>query len=276
MPVLAESELDKLATQVVDQYLAGSARLDEAAAKQAADSGLNPDQIERLTQSANTQTFLRLMDQRKQAAATDLMHEFEPIDARQVIKIVIDKAGIHVEQPGAGDECKCNDKDDELPDEMSQMRSPMGAAGETEVKAASLADDVEAPLTPREQEKLKSRMRKLGSVMQDEILQAGYTFEEKFEALVDGFRRHPEKYAAFEKDARVEHGDLAGLGLINVLRSRLRMPTLVEKVGFEKNADFHVSDETPEMAQFEGLLDIVSQVEKLAQGVNKIAEQCAR
>src|SRR3954465_8075304 len=106
MPVLAESELDKLAGEVVERYLGGKSRLDEAAAKVASAHGLNPHQIERLTQSANTQTFLRLMDQRKEAQEQDLPHEFEPIDARHVIKIVIDDAGVHIEGPGKAEECK--------------------------------------------------------------------------------------------------------------------------------------------------------------------------
>jgi len=134
MPSLREQDFDKLAERVVGRFLSGEAKLADAAAEEATSSGLNPDQIERLTQSANTMAFLKMMDQRKQQGAGDLMHEFDPIDSRHVIKIVIDNAGVHVEPqgqdaapsgpmgPGAMPAGAPGGDMNELPDEMSAAR----------------------------------------------------------------------------------------------------------------------------------------------------------
>ncbi len=271
MPVLAEQELDKLANEVVDDYLAGKARLDEAAAKVASQRGLNPHQIERLTQTANTQTFLRLMDQRKEAQEKDLLHEFEPIDARHVIKIVIDEAGVHIEGPGDAEECKCDDED-ELPDEMDQVRH--NTTSDEPVKVSSAP--VEEQPNPRDQARMRARLEKLASVMTDQIHQASFVFEEQFDDLITRFRRRPEKYASFERDALAEYGDNVGRSLISMLRSKLRMPSLVEKAASEKTADYHVSDDSPELSAFEGLVHIVNEVDKLNDGVERIKTRCGR
>jgi hypothetical protein len=266
MPVLAESELEKLAGEVVDQYLAGQTRLDEAAAKMASARGLNHHQIERLTHAANTQTFLRLMDQRKQAQEKDLLHEFEPIDA-------------HIDGPGEAEECHCDDKEN-LPDEMGPIRKGEKDVSDTDLgetaKAASARDAVEENPSPREKQILLGRLQKLAAAMQDEIQQSAFVFEEKFDALVDVFRRRPEKYASFERDACMEHGDVLGRALVGMLRGKLRMGALPEKTANQKTADFHVSDDTPAMAAFEGLLDVVERVNKLNDGVERIKARCAR
>jgi hypothetical protein len=110
--------------------MSGDAKLAEAAAQEAVQSGLNPDQIERLSQSANTMAFLKMMDQRKQQGAGDLMHEFDPIDSRQVIRLVIDQDGVHVEPMNGGampgmpgmDAAPTPPQVDELPDEMGAVR----------------------------------------------------------------------------------------------------------------------------------------------------------
>lgn len=126
-----EHDFEKMAERVVGRFLSGQAKLAEAAADEAVSSGLNPDQIERLSQSANTMAFLKMMDQRKQQGAGDLMHEFDPIDARHVIKLVIDQDGVHVEpMDGAGGGMGMPQgtpgappaENMELPDEMAGMR----------------------------------------------------------------------------------------------------------------------------------------------------------
>lgn len=138
-----EHDFEKMAERVVGRFLSGDAKLAEAAAQEAMASGLNPDQIERLSQSANTMAFLKMMDQRKQQGAGDLMHEFDPIDARHVIKLVIDQDGVHVEpmdsaaggMPAMGAAPPAESM--ELPDEMAGMRMnpPEGAPGHADSPA---------------------------------------------------------------------------------------------------------------------------------------------
>ncbi len=48
-----EQDFDQMATRVVDRFMTGQ-KLADVAAQEAQQSQLNPDQIERLTHSANT------------------------------------------------------------------------------------------------------------------------------------------------------------------------------------------------------------------------------
>jgi len=130
MPALREQDFDKLATQVVDEFLAKRAKLADAAAQVAMQNKMNPDQIERLTQSANTMAFLRMMEDTKAQGGQDLTQEFDPIDSRQVIRIVIDQTGVHVEADPSVDvqQSGGNGEDHhELPNEMAALR---GSGGE--------------------------------------------------------------------------------------------------------------------------------------------------
>lgn len=103
MPILREQDFDKIATRVVDRFMSGKAKLAEAAAEEAVGASMNPDQIDRLSQSANVMAFLRMMDKQKEQGNPDLTQEFDPIDARKVIKIIIDNTGVHVEDESGGD-----------------------------------------------------------------------------------------------------------------------------------------------------------------------------
>lgn len=132
MRAYREQDFEKMADRIVGQFLSGKAKLADAAAQEAIQGGLNPDQIERLTQSANTMAFLKMMDQRKQQGAGDLMHEFDPIDSRHVIRLVIDQDGVHVEPMDSGAAQGMHGMNaeppqmpsgvDELPDEMRGVR----------------------------------------------------------------------------------------------------------------------------------------------------------
>lgn len=304
MPVLREQDFDKLAAEVVDQFLSGKAKLAEAAAKLASSNGLNPDQIERLVQSSNTLTFLRMMDQRKEAGSNDLLHEFDPIDARHVIKIVIDAAGVHVEPMSGGDmsgEMPMGDEM-ELPDEMHGMNPAEGMPGhvdtpaveeceedchgkldppgmKTEKKPKAKAEDEDEKKPPKK-EAAMMRARKLAGILEDQYKQAEWAFEDRFTALVDRFRRvyNPLSYEEFEKDAMAEFGDTAGLTIINSLREARKLAPLDMAASFQKVAsldDRHVSLESPELHLFEELHKIATKAAELERGISWVRAQCA-
>lgn len=134
MATLNESDLDGMAKKVVERFLSRQAALAEAAADEAKTAHLNPDQIERMVQSANTEAFLRMMDQRKLAGAGDLMHEFEPIDARQVIKIVIDQNGVHVDGPHDNNVSGMAENDDLPTDTINPAEGMPGHTDSPEVE----------------------------------------------------------------------------------------------------------------------------------------------
>jgi hypothetical protein len=308
MPALRERDFDQLATQVVDQFLAGKAKLAEAAAEQATANGLNPDQIQRLVEAANTMTFLRLMDQRKAEGAGNLMHEFDPIDSRQVIRIVIDNAGVHVE-PADHEAPQLEHQSDELPDEMSAVRlnpgegepghkdSPQVEECEeechdrldppglnTKKRAPSKKDEApvaekKPPFKPPSKEGELLRLRKLSDILEDQVKQAAWAFEDTFDRLSDRFKRaYSPSFEDFEKDAMAECSDAVGVGVMNLLRSSRGLSPIVAPP-LEKTAelcDRYVSEDTLELDLFEQLVKIAREAAQIEQGIAWMKDLCSR
>ncbi len=283
MPVLRDQDFDKMASDVVDQFLSGKMKLAQAAAKQASDARLNPDQIERLAQSANTMTFLRLMDRAKQAGAGELTEEFDPIDSGQVIKIVIDSTGVHITPP-PGMPVEHDEAEHELPNEMAATRAPVGegeamlAAGKDEPKSPK-KDDEEKEESPKEAQFRVLRMRKLAGILEDQYKQAELAFEDTSKLLTDRFRRAYQdvSFETFEKDALAECGDEVGIQVLNAIRAERRLPALDTQVAFEKSAalqDRHVSSETSELTLFETLVKIAREAAQLQRGVELVRARC--
>lgn len=322
MPVLRAQDFDKLASRVVDQFLSGQAKLADAAAQEAMASGLNPDQIQRLVQAANTMTFLRMMDQRKAEGAPDLMHEFDPIDAGQVNQQMVNQAqGQMLPPQGAPEMGSMPPMGDEheLPDEMSAIRNP--AEGEpghedspdveqceeechaekdppgvvTEKKKGPIPEK-KAPKPGKGKKKetnatdadedepikaayiMQNRARKLAAILEDQRLQAEWSFEETFDRLNQRFKiAGGPSYAVFEKDALAEHNDTFGHSVLNMLRAERKLAPLTREA-HEKTAalaDHHISIETPELHLFERLVKIATEAERLERGIAYVRSRCA-
>lgn len=92
MRAYREQDYDQMASRVVDRFMRGD-KLADVAALEAQQGQLNPDQIERLVHSANTMAFLRLMDQQKAQGTPDMTGEFDPIDARQIMQLLMGAQG---------------------------------------------------------------------------------------------------------------------------------------------------------------------------------------
>lgn len=279
MPALREQDFDKLAAQVVDEFLSKRAKLADAAAKVAQQNGLNPDQIERLTQSANTMTFLRMMENAKAAGATDLTQEFDPIDSRHVIKIVIDNTGVHID-PGPGADIQQGQHgQEELPNEMAAVRGGMPPNAEHEAQESPKVEKEEHE-SPKEAGFRIMRTRKLAGVLEDQLRQAHLLFDETHEKLAARFKRlsNLNGFDAFEKDALADHGDTYGIAVLNSLRETRNMPLLSDADGFRKSAalaDHHVTEETVELTLFGDLVKTAREAHRLAQGIAFLRTQCA-
>jgi hypothetical protein len=89
MNAYREKDYDDMAGRCVDRFLSGETKLADAAVHEAMQGQLNPDQIERLVQAANTMAFLRMMESRKAEGAPDMTHEFDPVDTSHVLQQII-------------------------------------------------------------------------------------------------------------------------------------------------------------------------------------------
>lgn len=276
MRVFRDQDFEKMASRAVDAYLSGRSGLAEAVAKEAEDGAMNPDQIDRLVQSANTMTFLRMMDDRKQAGASDLMHEFDPVDARHVIRIVIDDAGVHVEpmeDPLGSQDGTSLDLENDLPDERGglspatppAMNPAEGSPGHVDAPEVERCEEQcheehdppgmttkkkkppggekedaepEAPVSPAKAASRLAGLRKLAGILEDQFRQAEWSFEDAFDRLCTRFRRahDPPDFGEFEKDALAEHGDEVGISVMNALRGARGLPPLEATAAMEKVA----------------------------------------
>jgi hypothetical protein len=221
MKALREQDFDDMADRVVSRFMGGD-KLAEVAAMEAQNAQLNPDQIERLVQAANTMAFLRLMDQQKAQGTPDMTGEFDPIDARQIIQHIVSSVpdmGGHdateiggdtdhmplpdemhpakcIDAPGSGgpaphDSMCVDDGDDtekSVPDEDDDNPGPFPKG--VKQKAKDDADKKPAKKEPpKEKESTKEamfrgdRMRKLADVLEDQYRQAELAFDDQFSKL---------------------------------------------------------------------------------------------
>jgi hypothetical protein len=245
------------------------------------------------------------MDERKAEGASDLLHEFDPVDARHVIRIVIDNAGAHVE-PLDSQEPELEPRGDELPDEMSSIRlnpaegepgnedspgveqceeqchedlDPPGVKTKKKPpdKAPGKDDKREPPTESAKEATHLMRMRKLAGILDDQCRQAALAFEDRFGRLDRRFRRvYGPSYAAFEKDAMAECGDAFGVAVLNLLRGERGLgplePTVLEKTA--ALVDHHISEESPELEMFEQLTKMAREAADLQKSLSWVKSQC--
>lgn len=272
MPMLAESDLNKIAERVVESFLTRKAGLDESAASEAQSGQLNADQIERLVELVNTQAFLKTMDQRKQEGAGDLMHEFDPVNAARVIKIVIDGSGARVESDSDSTDSECD-----VPNEMADVRRPKDeeeeeAPEDVEPKVKAPKKDKTASVLQLVNEKIANRRRKVSGLLENQALELEQSFEDKLAHLAIRFRQaQGPSYAEFEHNVCSEpsYNSKEASAVLTALRTTLKLGPLDEQMLNEKRASLsnHVYDDSPELAEFDTLLAIVKEAQKTADAI---------
>lgn len=103
MPVLKDKDFDKIAEKIVNRYINDRVKLADSAAEMALDHNMNPDQVQRMIEAANTLTFLKLMEQAKSQQKGELTEEFEPIDHAQVMQSMLGQGAEGGDLDGDGD-----------------------------------------------------------------------------------------------------------------------------------------------------------------------------
>lgn len=272
MPMLAESDLNKIAERVVENFLTRKAGLDESAASEAQSGQLNADQIERLVELVNTQAFLKTMDQRKQEGAGDLMHEFDPVNAARVIKIVIDGSGARVESDSDSSDSQCD-----VPNEMAEVRRPKEDETPEGVAPKDKAPkkDKTASALQLDNEKTVNRRRKVAGLLENQALELEQTFDTKLASLAIRFKQaQGPLYAEFERDVCSEssYNSKEASAVLTALRTALKLGPLDEQMLNEKRASLsnHIYDDSPELAEFNTLLAIVKEAQKTADAISHV------
>lgn len=169
MRAYQERDYDDMAGRVVDRFMRGETKLADAAVQEAMSGQLNPDQIERLVQAANTMAFLRMMEARKAEGAPDMTHEFDPADTASVLQSIVGQTPFqHDAGPEHGGAPPMPPGGDELPDEMSARRAPpsfgegeaLQAQGHDEPKGPPIDADNDGPFPKGKKQKDKEESSK--------------------------------------------------------------------------------------------------------------------
>jgi hypothetical protein len=312
MRVYREQDFDKMAERIVDRFMNGD-KLADAAMGEAMEGQLNPDQIARLVQAANTMAFLRLMEQQKAQGVPDMTSEFDPIDPRQVMQQMVhsidvphmDAAQGHTEPDGdegplpheaphgdAGDdqEVHVHGDDPEVhvhgDDDDNDGPFPKGE----KQKAKEKADKKDAPKKdgPKESKKDEAkeaafrerRLRKFAEVLEDQYRQAEWAFEDAYANL----QRHLNRahgaptMEAFEKDALALHGDEIGVAMLNMVRIERGLPAIDYDTARAKTAalaDRHLVEETDVTRLFDQIVKIATEASKLQRGAEHVRSLCS-
>lgn len=274
MRAYREKDYDEMAGRAVDRFLNGEVKLADAAVQEAMQGQLNPDQIERLVQAANTMAFLRMMEARKAEGAPDMTHEFDPVDTATVLQSIVGQTPMGGEhpQPGMPQMPPAAPGSDDLPDEMSARRGPPHAEPEGDEPGMPPIDDGnEGPFAKGEKQKAKEdsskpeekgdktkkgppkpsekdekkeaavrqrRMNKLASLLDDQYLQAELAFEEGYERLARQFKlaHGAPSFEEFEKDAMSLDDPAHGAIVLNLLRGDRGLEPITMTHAHEKHA----------------------------------------
>lgn len=313
MRAYREQDFDKMAERIVERFMQGE-KLADAATTEAMGGELNPDQIARMTQAANTMAFLRLMEQQKAQGVPDMTSEFDPIDPRQIIQQLVGSVDVpHMDAPPHaepdGDECP-------LPNEMGAAHAPPSfgegeaqqAMGNNEPKGPPIDDDNDGPFPKGEKQKTKDdagkpkkkappkasekdepkeaafrerRLRKFADVLEDQYKQAEWAFEDAFSNLQRQLNRAygAPSMEAFEKDALALHGDdEIGVAMLNMVRIDRGMSVIESDTARTKTAalaDRHVVEETETTRLFDQIVKIASAAAKLQRGAAHVRTLCS-
>ncbi len=258
MRVLNREDYEKLARQVVTQYLAESVPLTDSLVKLSSTMDLNPDQIKSLVSVANTLAHLDLFDQK---AGDDKIVEFAPADPKDVLDRVYngEKLTDVREELGVSDPCEMFG---EFPDTDDSTES---AIKEDPV----VKESVET--SPRRQQIMIIKIRKVAEELQQRKIAAALTYEEELNKLASDFASlYGPDFRSFEKDAIDVHGGKA-VPILSDLRSLLRMPEIKLAV-FEKSARL-VDSSTNEMVGFGKLRSLSEEAQSCAAGLQLIQQK---
>lgn len=246
MRILNREDYEKIAREVVAQYVSGATPLTDGIAKISESMGLNPDQIRALVRVANTVAHLDLFDR---TGNGDKIVEFTPADPKDVLERVYRVEG----ESCSSEPSNLCDVLGELPD-MHKRPAPAASP------APALAP--EAPSVPQQITIIK--IRKVASELHRRGLTAALAYEEGIDKLAATFARlYGPDFYEFEKDAVDVHGS-AAISVLADLRKLLRLPGIKTAV-FGKLSRV-VDTQTPEMLKFAELLTLVEEAKACSAG----------
>lgn len=267
MALLDDSKLEKLATNVVENFLMQNTPLTDSVIKHAEEENFNPEQIKRLVEAVNNMAFLRKFEGAEDRMAAS---EFQPADANAAMHRMLDTAKELMASLPSGTSDVSNDTATTLKDLVSDLPNTRPEEQCDDLSGtASKTLDIDEPSVKGTIMILK--LRKTAELLRDQEYEAQIRFTETFQKLATQFTRlNATPFTTFEKDAFYQWGSQAA-PFLNMFRGSLRLPEAdYDHTAFTKTARI-VDTRTPLMRDFQTLMHYSDAVRKATKSREKVA-----
>ena len=258
MPTFSRHDIDTMAFRAADELKQG-VPLHSSITKMARDNSMNPEQIKRLVESANTTAFL---NQFKEKTGNDRMVEFDVADPSKVI----DEALGDRPAPGATPTISITisvDKPSEgLHDSVENENLPSDKESNYQDKVASY-EELSVVKLARDESSMQLDMHKkaqLKDSLLTKLADCNYRAADLADEIALSFRGiyTRDKYAGLELDALATHGNEA-IPALQLVRSRLGMNKIANKLTAQQDyflADRHVVQESKELTKVSSIVEL--------------------
>ena len=271
MPSFSRHDIDSLAFKAVKDFNSGKT-LHNSIVKLAKDNSMNPEQIKRLVESANTSAFL---DQFNSKTGSDRMVEFDVADPSKVIHEALGSSS--APSTGSGTSITITitaDQDSSLASDVAdEVRS------QPQDKVASYSSEQGFFLHPENKELSYHAKLQAKESMLTKIASCNYQAEDLADSIYDTFKGMytRQKYASFELDALSVYGNQAIPGL-QMVRSRLGMDKIARKLSDQESyylSDRHVVDGSHKdsLSKLAQVIDITESLVALTKGLNSLTSK---
>jgi len=269
MPVFTRHEIDNLGFKAAKELEQGTP-LHSSIVKMARDNSMNPEQIKRLVESANTTAFLNKF---KEKTGNQRMVEFDVADPRKVVDEAIGSASTGT--PGNadlsititvsnGDNSSMHDTvmDENTMVDKSAYSDKVASYGELPtLKFASLGGSSEVSLSSYNKYKIKDSLL-------TKIADYNYRASDLADDIASEFKGiyTQDKYAGLELDALSSYGNTA-LPALQMIRTRLGMAKISNVLSPQQ--EYYLQDR--HIVQSSKNLDKVASIIELCKAHGKVA-----
>lgn len=274
MPTFTRHDIENMGFKVAEQFRNGVS-LHNAATKVAKDNQMNPEQIKRLVEAANTTAFL---NEFKGKSGNQRMVEFDVADPDKVIDEALGDSSASSVSPHKSPSISITisvDPDSSLHDSVVDENISLPDIGGGESKTASylgmgLGINSEPKETPMDVHKVAQVKESLLTKVADCNYRASDLADEiyaNYKGIYGG-----EKYAQFEMDAFSLYGNSA-IPALQMVRNRLGMDKIARTLSPQQEfflSDRHVvgSGNTTNLTKLAKILDLVGEYTKLSAAVD--------
>ena len=275
MPTFSRHDIDTMAFRAADELRQG-VPLHSSITKMARDNSMNPEQIKRLVEAANTTAFLNKF---KEKTGSDRMVEFDVADPAKVIDDALGDAQsasgtptisitISVDKPAEG---LHDDVENEnfLEDKVSGYSHKV--ASYEDLPVVKLArDDSELPLDMHKRAQLRESLL-------TKLADCNYRASDLADDIAVSFRGiyTRDKYAGLELDALATHGN-AALPALQLVRSRLGMSKIANKLSPQQDyllSDRHVVQGSSELSKVASIVELCKIHDRLSNSLTVLSSK---